>query len=579
MQDVIKVLRVFYGFETRRPVYFIALFFITVATSILNAINPIFFKLFVDSLYEHSPIPLTTVLFVFIAVRLLALIFNNVMFIVGDVVLHDAVVGARKAIFKYVQELDFAFHTNKSSGSLISAFKRGDAAFYSLHHVLNNRFVDILVSFIVMAFIFSRLSPVIAFITMFFFIISLVATQFVVKHNVAKRRAINDEEDKVSAIIVDNMINYETVKLFAKESWEERRLSEQFKTWLKASWGYVYSFRVIDFTIGGLIILSTLIILLVSISFVNDNKMTPGDFILITAFVSSFFPKFWELVYNYRDLAKNFADVQKYFELLEHKIEVKDPQIPVETAHVKGDIKFEGVSFSYKGGKKNALRNISLRIVPGESIALVGRSGSGKTTITKLLMRFYDPDSGVITIDGIDIKNFTKSRLRSFMGVVPQEPILFNNTIAYNIGYGKENANLDEIKEAAKLANLDRFIESLPKGYKTDVGERGIKLSGGQKQRLAIARMILSDPDIIIFDEATSQLDSENEKLISDAFWKAAKGKTTIIIAHRLSTASRAGKILVMERGRIVEIDTHESLVGKKDSLYKYFWDLQTKPV
>ncbi|MBI3954779.1 ATP-binding cassette domain-containing protein, partial [Candidatus Collierbacteria bacterium] len=209
--------------------------------------------------------------------------------------------------------------------------------------------------------------------------------------------------------------------------------------------------------------------------------------------------------------------------------------------------------------------------------ALVGRSGAGKTTVVKLLMRFYDVEKGAITIDKINIKDFTKSQLRSFIGVVPQEPILFNNTIGYNIGYGVDKASAKEIKTAARMANLGNFIETLSEKYETNVGERGIKLSGGQKQRLAIARMILSNPDIIIFDEATSNLDSESEKLIQEAFWQIAKNKTTIIIAHRLSTIMRADRIIVMDCGKIIEMGSHRDLLTKKNGLYKHFWDLQQR--
>jgi len=218
---------------------------------------------------------------------------------------------------------------------------------------------------------------------------------------------------------------------------------------------------------------------------------------------------------------------------------------------------------------------VAQQIPAGKSVAFVGKSGVGKTTLVKLLMRFYDTTEGNIKIDGINIKDFTKSRLRSFMGVVPQEPILFNNTIGYNIAYGKIDATYEEIKSAAKIANIDGFIDDLPQKYDTEVGERGVKLSGGQKQRLAIARMVLSDPDIIIFDEATSQLDSESEKLIQDAFWKVARGKTTIIIAHRLSTVIRADEIVVMSKGKIVEKDTHKNLLKNTGSLYNKFWNLQ----
>ena len=274
---------------------------------------------------------------------------------------------------------------------------------------------------------------------------------------------------------------------------------------------------------------------------------------------------------------KSYVDIETYFGLLDNEVTVKDPEKPIKPDHISGQINFNNVTFSYKDGKQGALKNFDLKIKKGQSIAIVGKSGSGKTTLIKLLLRFFDTDKGTITIDNININNLCKDHLRGLIGVVPQEPILFNNTIGYNIGYGKENATLGEIRVAAHLANIDEFIESTKNKYETYVGERGVKLSGGQKQRLAIARMILSNPAIIIFDEATSQLDSESEKLIQDAFWKVREGKTTIIIAHRLSTVARADRIVVMEEGKIKEVGTHSELLKNKDSLYKHFWDLQIK--
>lgn len=575
MKELIKILKVFYRFETRNIYAFIGMFILTGAASVLNAIQPYFFKLFVDNL-ESAQSVLLRILFLFILVRVLALIVHSLAYFVGDIVLHDGVVTARKTIFKQVQDLDFAFHTGKSSGSLISAFKRGDGAYYSLHHVLNHRFTDILVSFLVMAYIFSQLNITITIVALVSFLASIVLTQLVVSMNVQRRNKINEEEDRVSGIIVDNMINYETVKLFAKEKWEQARLDETFKDWLKAAWGYANSFRMIDLTIGGLVNLSIFIILFLTVNFLAKGQISTGNFVLVVAFVNSFFPNFWELVYNYRDVAKNYADIQKYFGILDYSVQIKDPKRPVQLTSLTGEIEFKNVFFSYKEGRKNALNGVNLKIRQGQSVALVGRSGSGKTTFIKLLMRFYDVDKGEITVDGINIKKFTKSQLRGFMGVVPQEPILFNHTIGYNIAYGKDKVSKEEIVAASKLANIHDFIESLSKKYNTKVGERGIKLSGGQKQRLAIARMILSDPDIIIFDEATSQLDSESEKLIREAFWKVARDKTTIIIAHRLSTAMNADKIIVMEKGKVVETGSHNALLARKDSLYKYFWNLQT---
>jgi len=293
-------------------------------------------------------------------------------------------------------------------------------------------------------------------------------------------------------------------------------------------------------------------------------------------FTEMFFRPVRDLSEKYDILQQAMASSERIFKLLDDNTFVLNPENPVLLTKIKGEIEFKNVWFAYNPGEY-VIKNVSFNIHPGETIAIVGATGAGKTSLINILTRFYDIEKGSITIDGIDIKNFAKSDLRSFIGVVPQEPILFNNSIAYNIGYGRDNPEPNEIRAAAKLANISEFIESLPDKYETEVGERGVKLSGGQKQRLAIARMILSNPDIVIFDEATSHLDSESEKLIQNAFWKARADKTTIIIAHRLSTVMRADKIIVMDRGKITETGTHNSLLKQKDSLYSHFWNLQIK--
>jgi ATP-binding cassette subfamily B protein len=460
---------------------------------------------------------------------------------------------------------------------LISAFKRGDSAFFGLFFDIHYRILSVAVSFFVLTFFFIQFGWDFILLVIVSFALSLVAMKFLIKNNVQKRNLANEEEDRVSAVITDNLLAYETVKLFAKEKAELGRLNLAFIPWKARSLDYQKSFRTIDVAIGTIINISMFAILLLTLHATIVAKLTIGDFVLVTAFLSSFFPRLWELVWGLRDVAKDFADIERYFGLLDYEIEVMDPIKPVNIRHVYGEIVFNKVKFAYKNRTKNAISGIDLKIEQGQAVALVGRSGSGKTTLVKLLMRFYDLTAGEIYLDGINIKDFTKDKLRSFIGVVPQEPILFNNTIAYNIGYGKVRPNLSEIRAAAKLANIDGFIQSLPKKYATEVGERGVKLSGGQKQRLAIARMILSDPDIVIFDEATSQLDSESEKLIQDAFWKARRGKTTIIVAHRLSTVMRADKIVVIENGKIKESGTHKTLLQIKDSLYSHFWNLQIK--
>lgn len=577
MKKFIKTLKVFYGFVARRRWIFLLFLLVTIIASVLSYLIPYFLKLFVDNLQNNNYDYLFRLLVLVIAVRYLGLLFHMLSFFIGDIVSFDAAISARRKIFKHLQDLDFAYHISKSTGFLISAFKRGDGALWSLFHEIHHRFLSILIGFVIMLYFFSQLNWRISLIVFLSFILALIMARILVRININARRKHNDEEDKVSAIIVDNMVNYETVKLFSQEKKEIERLKDAFVPWLSTGWRYVNTFRLIDFSIGTIINVSIFFLIYFALRLSAEDQLTVGEFVLILGYISSFYPRLFDLVYAFREVGKHYADVEKYFGILENDVKIKDPDSPVTLPKLNGEIEFNNVSFAYQKGKKEAVKGINLKIRSGQSIALVGRSGSGKTTLMKLLMRFYDVDSGSIIVDGFDIRKFTKSHLRSFVGIVPQEPILFNNTIGYNISYGKEKVIKDELIAAAKIANLHDFIMSLSKKYNTNVGERGVKLSGGQKQRLAIARMVLSDPDIIIFDEATSQLDSENEALIQEALWKVVKNKTTIIIAHRLTTAMRADKIVVMEKGRIVETGSHFALLAKEKSLYKHFWDLQIK--
>ena len=573
--SIFKIFATFYRYLLKNKGLFALFLLLVVVSNIAYNLNPYFYKTFVEKIPDLDKTYLINLLFLFIGIRLFGVISDLFAFYIGDIILFEASKNARLDIFKHVSDLDFSFHTNKSTGSLISAFKRGDGAFFSFFHDVHVRMLGVAIGFLVMVYFLIQLNPLIVVLPTLSLILTIVAAKFLVANNVNKRKIFNHEEDAISGIITDNLINFETVKLFAKETWENSRLKKSFIPWKKALWGYGNSFRLIDITLGTLINLSIFFVLYITINQAINLKLTVPDFVLITGFLSNFYPKLWDLVWSTRDLAKNYADIEKYFGLLDYKEEVLDPVNPIKKRNVLGEIQFKGVSHSYQGGTKNAVKNLSLKIKKGESIAFVGRSGSGKTTITKLLMRFFDPTKGKITIDGIDIKNFTKANLRGFFGVVPQEAVLFNNTIGYNIGYGANKNKRLEVLRAANMANLSDFIEKLPQKYETNVGERGIKLSGGQKQRLAIARMIISKPDIIIFDEATSHLDSESEKLIQEAFWKYANGKTTIVIAHRLSTIAKADRIVVMDKGKIVEVGTHKDLLNNKDGIYNKLWNIQ----
>lgn len=544
---------------------------------VLNLAAPYFFKLFIEAIQANNFDYLYSLIVIFIIVQFAEMVFSNLKWFTADIVAVDTAIDIRTKIFKYVQDLDFNFHSNKSTGSLISAFKRGDNSFWALFDKINHNMWQIFVGFVVMTYFFIKIDPRFILIFVISTILTLIATKYLAGYNIKTRNEFNDWEDKVSGIITDNLINYETVKLFARENWEMDRLKNTFVTWKKYLWRHFITYRMIDFSVGTLVNLSIFLVLTFAFRLLKDQSLSVGDFVLVIGYVNTFFPKLFDLIYGLKEITTHYADIKKYFELLDYEIEVKDPANPTYLKSVNGVVELKNVNFAYKNRVKNAINGISLKINKGESVALVGRSGSGKTTLAKILMRFYDLQSGEITIDGVNIRDFTKTNLRSFIGVVPQEPILFNNTIAYNIAYGKDFATRKQIREAAKIANIHSFIEKLPEKYDTEVGERGVKLSGGQKQRLAIARMILKDPDIVVFDEATSHLDSESEKLIQDAFWKARRGKTTIIIAHRLSTVMRADKIVVLEHGKIAEIGTHQELLETKDSLYSHFWNLQIK--
>jgi len=554
---------------------FVLFLFLLLLGAVSESVQPIFYKFFVDSVSSGVLSAVMTVLWGYIGIRIFSMAVDNLHWLIADSLVIRAAKDARIAAMKKIQDLDLAYHQSKSTGSLISCIRRGDGAFFSLFDS-SIHLVRVIINFFVVLIFFGAFNWQIALLMLASFAVNAVIARFVIMNNIRKRRVYNKTEDEISGLIVDNLINYDTVKYFAKERWEIERLKKSFVVWLEKFWEYVLTYRVIDLSVGSAGNIGLFLILLFSLNQATRGVIQVSDFVMILGFVSAFYPRFFEFIYNFRNIAKNYTDIDNYFSIFDQEVQVKDPAAPKKLGQVDGEVEFKNVTFSYPEGKKGAVKNINLRIRAGQSIALVGSSGVGKTTLVKLLMRFYDVSSGQILIDDIDIKDMEKSYLRSLMGVVPQDPNMFNDTIAFNIGYGNPMSSRKEIVAASKMARLHDFIDSLPKKYDTLVGERGVKLSGGQRQRLAIARMIISNPQIIIFDEATSQLDSESEKYIQEAFWKAAQGKTTIIIAHRLSTVVKADKIVVMESQKIKEIGSHKELYHKKDSLYRHFWDLQT---
>ena len=574
---MVKTFKRFYQFVLRYKVDFAIFMVVLVMAGILENLSPYLLKLLIDNATKGNLQILFTLLLGFVGIRVAATFIDTLSYYLGDRVQIPAARDARVTIFKYIQDLDFAFHVNKNTGSLISAFKRGDGAFFTLFMNFHQEVLRTVVSLGVVLFFFSKVNPVILLMMLGLFVVNVTVMGFLIKFNLKTRKEFNDSEDQISGIITDNLISYETVKFFAQERAEENRLKKSFEDWTKKIWKFSNSFRLMDISIGTLSSLGMFLILGTVIKMLITGKIGLGDFVMVSSFLSGFYYRFFGLFFQLRNIAKGFIDLEKYFDILDNDVMVKDPVTPKTIENVEGKIEFKEASFGYPGNRKNVVENVNLEISPGESVAFVGRSGAGKTTLVKLLLRFYDLKKGKILVDGVNIRQFNKSYLRSLLAVVPQEPILFNNTIGFNIGYGKGGAEMREIKEAAKMANLDEFIESLPLKYETQVGERGIKLSGGQKQRLAIARAILCNPKVLIFDEATSNLDSESERLIQEALWNTVQNRTLLIIAHRFSTIRRADKIVVLQHGRIVEMGKHADLIKIKDGVYQKLWTLQAK--
>ena len=572
-----KFFKIYYQFLWRRPKRFIFFELAVIISAVLLGFQPYFYKLFVSVLSQPDLNKVFNVLIFFVLVKVFTNLFSVLAYYLGDRVLIPAAQEARTTVFKRVQDLDFAYHTQKSTGSLISAFKRGDNAFFDLFHSLNINLIRILVGFLVMLFFFSQLGTWVVVLLIAIVLSASMLIYYLIRLNVGKNRLFNKKEDQISGIITDNLINYETVKYFAQEKEERNRLDSALDEWRQALWGFANTFRLMDLSLGVVSNAGIFLIMFFAWRKLSVQAIAAEDFILVLGFLTSFFPRLYELFFNLRDITRRYVDLQKYFAVLKEEIRVKEPKKSIHLENMRGEIEFSNVCFSYPQGKKDALKNFNFKIKSGESVALVGSSGAGKTTVVKLLLRFYDIDQGKITIDGINIKNFSKTYLRSQIGVVPQEPILFNETILFNIVYGFPQASKDEIERAMTIANLTGFIKDLPDGYQTLVGERGVNLSGGQKQRVAIARMILENPKIIIFDEATSQLDSQSERLIQKSFWRAREGCSTIIIAHRLSTVKRADRIVVIEDGVVAEEGSHEELLRAENGLYRGFWRLQTR--
>jgi ATP-binding cassette subfamily B protein len=477
-------------------------------------------------------------------------------------------------VFDHLHALSLRFHLQRQTGGVSRDIERGSRGIsFLLNFMLFNILPTLLEIGLVAAILLSRYSiwfSVIVFGTLAAYItLTLVVTEW----RMIFRRTMNDMDSKANTQAIDSLLNYETVKYFGNEAWESRRYDEHMQKWEAAAVRNQTSLALLNSGQSAIIAIGITLLLSLAASEVIQGTMTLGDLVLINAFMLQLYMPLHFLGFVYREIKHSLADMEKMFSLLEENEEIKDRPDAIELVGKDAEVRFENVDFSYEPNRQ-ILFDVSFKIPLGSNVAVVGHSGSGKSTLARLLFRFYDTTSGRVLINGQDIKDVTQKSLRAAIGIVPQDAVLFNDTIYYNIAYGQPNATKEEVIAAAGAAHIHDFIESLPEKYETTVGERGLKLSGGEKQRVAIARAILKDPKVLIFDEATSALDSKSEKAIQAELKRIAMHRTTLTIAHRLSTIADADEILVMSNGRIIEHGIHQELLAA-DGAYAHMWRLQ----
>jgi len=553
----------------------IAMIFL-VCAKLANVTVPLVMKEVVDSLDASQQLvvlPLALLL-IYGALRMSTTLFAELRDVVFVRVTRRAIRRVALGVFRHLHSLSLRFHLERQTGGVSRDIERGTKGISTLLSYMLFSIIPVILEFALVAVVLlTRFDWRFAAITFGAVAVYLTFTFVVSEWRMGIRRLANELDSRTNTLAVDSLLNYETVKYFNNEDFEARRYDENLSAYEEADVRTEVSLGVLN--IGQSIIIATAVtsLMILAAKGVVAKDLTLGDLVLVNGLLIQLYIPLNFLGMVYREIKQALIDMDRMFRLVSEQQEIKDRPGAAVLDSRNATVRFEHAVFAYDA-RRRILDDVSFEIPAGKTVAVVGHSGAGKSTLARLLFRFYDLQAGRITINGVDIRDVTQQSVRASIGIVPQDTVLFNDTVFYNIAYGRPDANRDEVIDAAKAAHIHDFIEALPDGYESTVGERGLKLSGGEKQRVAIARALLKNPPILVFDEATSALDSRSERAIQAELDRIAADRTTLVIAHRLSTVVNADEILVLDHGSLIERGRHRQLLDA-DGIYAGMWKLQ----